>query len=113
MGLRQDRLADEIRDIIGGLFAGGHLSDPRLVGVVITAVKLTGDLQLATIYFRSYTETIPRVDIAKGLERASGVMKRRLSEVLDVRRIPELRFLFDESIEHGSRIEELLKKIET
>lgn len=111
MGLRQDRLADEIRDIVGSLFAGGQLSDPRLEGVVITAVKLTGDLQLATIYFRSYDERFTSADIIKGLTSASGVMKRKLSEVLDVRRIPELRFLFDESIERGSRIEELLKKI--
>lgn len=111
MGLRQDRLADEIRDVVGSLFSGGQLSDPRLEGVVITAVKLTGDLQLATVYFRSYSEKLPNADIVKGLTSASGLMKRRLSEVLEVRRMPELRFLFDESIERGSRIEELLKKI--
>ena len=39
MGLRQERLADEIRDIVASLFTGGTLNDPRIQGVTITAAK--------------------------------------------------------------------------
>ena len=52
MGLRQQRVADEIRDILAGFFLGGLLSDPRLESVTLTAVKVTQDMSVATIYYR-------------------------------------------------------------
>ena len=110
MGLRQEQLADQIRDIIATLLSGGQISDPRLEGVGITAVKLTGDLQLASIYFRCYSER-PQEEIQKGLKSAAGLMRHHLAKGLGVRKIPGLRFFYDESIERGSKIEELLKKI--
>lgn len=112
MALRQQRLADEIRDILASLFSGGQMSDPRLESVTITAVKLSGDLQLASVYFRVYGED-PKVDaVQRGLESAAGLMRRRLADELDVRRVPTLRFFYDESIERGSRIEDLLAKLD-
>lgn len=110
MGLRQERIADEIRDLIAGCFLGGQMGDPRLDSVTITAVKLTPDLQLATVYFRIYGEANPgKIERAtKGLESAGGFFRKRLSEALDIRRTPNLRFFYDESIERGARIEKLL-----
>lgn len=110
MGLRKERLADEIRDLLAGCFLGGQMSDPRLEMVTITAVKLSPDLQLATVYFRIYGEstkdTIART--IKGLESASGYFRKKLADALDIRRVPNLRFFYDESIERGARIEKLL-----
>lgn len=111
MGVRQQRLADEIRDIIGVAFMGGQMSDPRLGSVTITAVKLTGDLQLATVYFRVMSDEVKVKDVARGLESATTFLRRQLAEALDIRRVPNLRFFYDESIERGSRIEDLLSKI--
>jgi ribosome-binding factor A len=110
MGLRKDRLADEIRDIIANLFSGGQMQDPRLTLVAITAVKLTADLQLASVYYRVIDQT-PVAEVQKGLERAAGFLRSRLAENLDIRRVPALRFFFDESIENGERIEGLLRQI--
>lgn len=110
MGLRQDQLADEIRDILAMNFQGGKLSDPRLESVTITAVKLTADLQQATVYYRTYVDADgPKAQ--KGLESASGRLRRELSRVLDVRRVPELRFVYDTSIEYASRIETVISEI--
>ena len=110
MGVRQERLADQIRDVVARCFQGGLMQDPRLSNVTITAVKLSADLQIASIYFRVYE--VEKVDNAKrGLETASGFLKKKLANQLDVRRIPELRFFYDESIEKASRIEELLSKL--
>jgi ribosome-binding factor A len=110
MGLRQERLADEIRDVLAGCFAGGQLRDPRLEGVSITAVKLSGDLQVASVYFRIYGEaTAASVQAIKGgLESAAGHLRKKLADSFEIRRVPTLRFFFDESIETGSRIEKLL-----
>lgn len=107
MGLRQVRLADEVRDLIGKCFYGGQLSDPGLEGVCITHVKLSGDLQLATVYYRIIDAN--RKDLVeKGLKRCRGLLRSRLAGHLRSRHVPELRFFYDESVEYGSRIENLL-----
>ena len=110
MGIRQQRLGDEIRDIVAGCFQAGVMHDPRLEQVTITGVKLSPDLQVASIYYRVYQDE-HKEKAKKGLEAASGFLKTRLADNLDVRRIPQLRFFYDESIEHGSRIEGLLRDI--
>ena len=113
MGLRQTRLADQIRDIMATTFSAGQLQDPRLSSVTITAVKLSSDLQVASIYFRVYEDGDLAVDEARsGLERASGWLRRRVAEAIpDLRRVPALRFFYDKSVERGSRMENLLRKL--
>ena len=110
MGLRQERLADEIRDILAQCFQGGRLSDPRVQAVTVTAVTVTADLQIATLYFRVY-QGHDAAEAKAGLESASGYLRKQLANGLDVRRVPELKFFFDESIEHASNIEGLLQKL--
>ncbi len=110
MGLRKERMADEIRDLIARCFTGGQMSDPRVENVTITAVKLTPDLQLAYVYFRPMVGS-DKDRCQRGLESAAGFLRSRLAESLDVRRVPSLKFFYDESIEHGSRIEDLLTKV--
>ncbi len=112
MGLRQERLADEIRDLIAVCFMGGQMSDPRLDNVNITAVKLTGDLQLASVYYRVIGDDVAVKEAQKGLHSASGFLRHRLAEALEIRRIPSLRFFHDESVERGSRIEGLLARLD-
>lgn len=110
MGMRQERLAEEIRDLLASCFLGGKMSDPRLEEVTITAVKLSADLQLAYVYFRVYDKS-QQERAQKGLESAAGFLRKKLSNGLEVRRVPELKFFYDESIEHASNIEDLLKKL--
>lgn len=110
MGLRKDQLADEIRDILAMSFQGGRLSDPRLESVTITAVKLTADLQQATVYFRTYNDA-DHEKALRGLQSAAGRLRKSLSDVLDVRRVPELHFKYDSSIEYAASIETVLDAI--
>lgn len=112
MSLRKDRLADQIRDILAACFFGGKMSDPRLEGVTITHVKLSADLQMASVYFRCYEQSQEQQSKV-GLERSKGFLRRQLADSLSLRRVPELRFFYDESIEHGARIESLLKEIKS
>ena len=89
---------------------GNQMRDPRLEGVAITHVKVSADLQLATVYFRLYNQE--HKDQAKtGLERSKSFLRKHLAQNLKLRRVPELRFFYDESVEHGSRIEALLDQI--
>ena len=111
MGLRQEKLADEIRDIVARCFMGGQMSDPRLEYVSVTAVKLTGDLQLASVYFRLMSEKVPKDEVKAGLASAAGYLRRRVADGVEMRRVPNLRFFFDESVERGSNIERLLANL--
>ena len=110
MGLRQERMADEIRDLLAMNFQGGKLNDPRLEFVTITAVKLSADLQVATVYFRTYTDEAS-FKAQKGLESAAGFFRKQLGQSLDVRRVPELRFIYDKSLENAVKIETILNEI--
>lgn len=114
MSVRKQRLADEIRDLVASCFQAEQLADPRLKYVTITAVKLTGDLQLGSVYFRLMQGDDAKSQAAAkaGLESATGYLRRRLAEALDIRRVPNLRFFYDESIERGSRIEGLLSQLD-
>lgn len=110
MGLRQDRLGDQIRDILAMQFSTGNIRDPRVQGVTITAVKLTADLQVAKVFFRVF-EPEKLKDASVGLGKAAGFLRNILSERLDVRRSPELRFVYDKSIDEGANIEGILSKL--
>jgi ribosome-binding factor A len=108
--LRKDRLGDEIRDIVATSLSGGQLNDPSLEFVTITGVKLSADLQLASIYFRVLDDSKQK-ETKKGLQRAAGVFRHRLAEELEIRRVPTLRFFYDESVEKGEKVDLLLEKI--
>jgi ribosome-binding factor A len=110
MGLRKDRLADEIRDIMATAFSSGRMNDPRLAEVTITAVKLSGDLQVASVYFRLFEKDHQKAAL-EGLESCKGFLKHKLATSLSVRRVPELRFYHDDSVEYGANIEELLARL--
>lgn len=110
MGLRQDRLADQIRDVIANCFLGDTLQDPRLTGVTITHVRVSPDLQNASVFFRLYDkETLE--DSMKALTNCRGLFRRRIAQSITMRRVPDLRFFYDESVERGAHIEALLREL--
>ena len=111
MKLRQKRMADNIRDIVGQCFSSENLNDPRVKGVTITRVKVTADLQLASIYFRMYELDLDQDTAIKGLESCKGKLRKVLAEKLIVRRVPELRFFYDDAQDNALKIEQLLYKI--
>ncbi len=110
MSKRKDRLADEVRDILASCLLGGQMQDPRLAGVTIIDVRLSGDLQIASVYFRVFGD-MPHKKSLVGLQRATPFLRKHLAQTLDIRRVPELRFFFDESPERAARIDELFAQI--
>lgn len=109
---RQIRLADAIRDIVATCITR-KLNDPRVQGVVLTEVRLSGDLQVATAYFRVYDDKISKEEAQKGLESCKGLFRRLMGDALDLRRVPELRFFYDESIEKGASVERLISELKS
>ena len=101
---RISKVSDQIKDIVSIQFSGGRINDPRLQGVSITAVKITPDMRLATIYFRNYADTEIQ-DVEKALTGLSGFLKKKVAESTCSKRIPDIRFRYDESIDVGAHIE--------
>jgi len=107
---RSDRVADLIKAEISDILLK-QVGDPRTRNVTVTGVKVTDDLRLSKVFFVSMGEDVSSDDAQEGLERASGFLRRELGKRLQLRYVPELKFIFDESFEYGDRIERLLADI--
>lgn len=107
---RPDRIAEEIREELSGLLAA-EVKDPGVGFVTITRVKLTADLQLARAYYTVIGDEKARQDTARALGRATPFLRRQIAQRVRLRRVPELHFHYDESIEKEQRIEELLQTV--
>lgn len=109
-GFRPDRLADQIRADVSELIAR-EVHDPGIGVVTITRVKVTADLQIAHIYYTTMTSEAARKETAKALARATPFLRRRLAGRLGLRRMPEISFRFDQSVEQHDRIEKIIQEI--
>ncbi|MGE0824485.1 MAG: 30S ribosome-binding factor RbfA [Candidatus Binatia bacterium] len=86
-----------------------EVKDPRVSGVTLTGVSLSPDLKLAKIFF-STLRPEERVAAQAGLQSAGGYIKRQVAARLRLRFTPELRFLYDETLEKANRLENLLRE---
>lgn len=84
------------------------IKDPRLDAVTITGVKMTKDLKLARVYFA--TSGNPE-DAAKGFKKAHGFIKKALAGELELRYMPDLQFLYDESIDYAIHMDTVIKQL--
>ncbi|PYR54016.1 MAG: 30S ribosome-binding factor RbfA [Acidobacteria bacterium] len=109
-GSRPDRVGDQIRSELAMLLAR-EVHDPGIGFVTMTRVQLTPDLQQARVYYTALGDETVRRSTARALERAVPFLRRRIGSRLRLKRVPELRFVYDESIAGQDRIEQLLNEI--
>ncbi len=106
---RQARLADRIRVLIAERLEKG-LRDPRLGFVTITDVRVTGDLQHASVFYTVLGDEKERADTAEALKAATGMLRSEVGRRLGVRLTPTLEFIADAIPENAGHIEELLRE---
>ena len=116
---RPDRMAGEIRKIIGELLVNG-VKDPRITDnfVNVTDVEVTSDGSFAYVYLTALSFTndpeakaAQEEDVLAGMNSAKGMFKKDIAKVLKVRRIPELIFRLDKAEEYGRHIDEILSTL--
>lgn len=107
---RPTRVGDQIREEIAEMLAR-EVHDPGIGFLTITHVKLTPDLQQARVYYTTLGDEKARRNTVRALERATPFLRRQLGRRLRLRRVPELQFFFDESVERHERIERILQDI--
>ena len=108
---RSDRVSGLIHKMLSE-FLQKHVSDPRIEGATITGVKMSPDLRIAKIYFTTFGNRSGVEDIAEGFKSARGYLKRHLAGKLGLRYMPEFQFFYDESLDHGRKIDNLLKAVQ-
>lgn len=104
---RHQRLGAQIQRTLSELLRF-EVKDPGLRQVSITAVDLSKDLGVARVYFNLLDPDADPAPALAGLERAAGFLRRRLGGALEVRHVPELRFVHDDSIAQGFEISRLI-----
>jgi ribosome-binding factor A len=107
---RTARVGDQIRVEIAELLAR-VVQDPGIGFVTITGVRVTPDLQQARVYYTSLGDDQARKESRRALERVTPFLRRQIGQRLRLRRVPELHFFFDESVERGDRIEQILQEL--
>jgi len=110
-GYRPDRVGDQIRHELSEILTRGEVHDPGIGFITLTRVQVTADLQLARVFYTSLGDANARKETARALTRATGFFRRQIGARLQLRRVPELEFRFDESIANQDRIEQILREI--
>ena len=109
---RVERIAEQIREELSQMIST-EVSDPGVGLVTVTRVKVTADLSLARVYWTVLGEAKERKESAKALNRAVPYLRHLLSQRLTLRRSPEIKFQYDESVAAQDRIERIIQDLHT
>ena len=111
-GSRPERVADQVRSELA-LMLAREVHDPGIGFVTITRVQMTPDLQQARVFYTALGDDKARQNSGRAIDRASSFLRRQIGSRLRLKRVPELTFIYDESIAGQDRIERLLNEIRT
>ena len=109
MSVKIDRISSNIIKEISYILAY-EVKDSDIKFVTVTDCKLSSDLSYAKIYV-TVLDDKKRESTMKALNEASGFIRKELADRIEVRHTPELEFIYDESIEYGKKIEDIIEKI--
>lgn len=109
--LRLSRIGDRFRQELSTMLVKGEIRDYRLTGVSVTEVRVDRELSYAEIYVSALEGSERSAEILAGFESASGYIRKVLSERIELRSFPRLRFHWDPTFEKADRIEKLLIEI--
>ena len=108
MSVKIDRLnnmfVEEISKIIHE-----EIKDKDIGFVTVTDAKITNELSFAKIYITSLDDN--REKVLNALNKASGFIRTLLCDRVKIRKMPEIHFVYDESIEYGKKIEDIIERI--
>lgn len=107
---RVARVAEQMRVELAELIR--NMKDPRVGFVSVVQVQVSNDLRHAKVYVSVLGDDQTKKETMKALQGATGHLRSELSRLMRLRYTPELQFVLDESIEHGTRVAQLLAQVE-
>lgn len=114
-GLRGERLSSQFREeIYNAISTDLRNKYPELSAIIsVTQADVAPDLKSARVYISIYdTDAEKKQNSFNIIVKNAGYVRHKLSQILHLRTVPELRFALDESMEYGEKIDKLLKEIE-
>lgn len=109
MSVKTERIADALIEQISYIIAN-EVKNKNINFVTITDAKVTNDLSFAKIYF-TVLDTDKKESTLKALKEASGFIRHELRDRIEIRQIPELEFIYDDSIANAQRIEDIIEDL--
>jgi ribosome-binding factor A len=106
-GSRPERVGEQIRQELSQILSQ-QVHDPGIGFLTLSRVKVTADLQLARVLYTVIGDEKQRKETQKALDRAIPFLRRQIASRMRLRRVPELQFFYDQSVEHQDRIEQIL-----
>jgi len=110
MSIKQGRVGERIQTILSELLRR-EVSDPRLYNVTITEVNLDPELMFADVYVNALGDESREEQVMKGLKSATGYLRREVGKRVQLRNTPELHFHWDETLQRGESMNQLLAKL--
>jgi len=107
---RMRRVDEAVRAVLSDAIAK-DLQDPRVGFVTVTAVKTSPDLRHARVYVSVLGDEQARTETLDGLSSAHGFLQGRVAAELSLKHTPTLTFEYDESVDRGMRITQLINEI--
>jgi len=104
-----ERIASDIIKYLSNILLT-ETNDDLMKSITLTEVKVSKDLSYAKVYFTSISE-LSHKEIEKEMKEAAPFLRGKLAKVLEVRNIPELQFVYDETIEYATKIERIITNI--
>jgi len=109
MSIKLERLNHNFTEAISKIVAQ-EVKDDDIKFVTITAVDISSDLSYAKVYYTNLIDK-DREKVGNALNKASGFIRGKLFDMVEIRKMPELTFIYDESIEYGNKIEKIIEEI--
>ena len=106
---RRDRVAEQVRREIAELIRS-EVKDPRVGMISITDVEVTPDYAHAKVFFSTLGGSAQVAEVLAGLSKASGFLRRELGKRIRIHTTPQLHFVFDESLERGMDMDQLIRE---
>ncbi len=111
---RVRRVGEGVKEELAVLLSG-DVKDPGAAGAIVTRVEMTNDLRNARVFVRLLEggdKEDSRKRLLDALGRARGMLRREVTQRLALRHAPELRFAYDEGLDHTVRVEQILAEID-
>ena len=106
---RTDIIAEEIKKVISDMIQN-ELKDPRVKGLIsVTKTLITKDLKYCKIYISVLGAD--KNEVLEGIKSGAGYMRKELGNRIEIRILPELNFILDDSLEYGAHIDQVIKDI--
>ncbi|MBT8142161.1 MAG: 30S ribosome-binding factor RbfA [Gammaproteobacteria bacterium] len=106
---RNSRVAQEVQRLLNG-YLQREMDDEALRLVSLNEVKVTNDLSYAKVYWRSISNDFDQSALQNKLTDVAKKLRYLLSQEMQIRKVPELKFIYDSSIDHAAHIDSLLAK---